>query len=132
MSIPYSVPCPVCQKNMLNTDNPKIVQCERRKVYLEELGAEIDSIHATIYFNEDGKQIIKVIEVGPYSFEIHDDDTIKRTRVTKLMLYGKGKKRRGGGTFERQTLLVVPSIISAPWHDQKMVMDKMKLYSWFL
>lgn len=127
-----SLLCPVCQQPMQSTDSTSIFQCARRKAYIPELDAEVDTIHATIYLNETGRQIIKVIEVGPYAFEIHDDETIQKTRVTKLMEPGKGKRKRNSArTFERQTLLVVPSVIHAPWHDPQQVVEKIKLYMWF-
>jgi hypothetical protein len=112
--------CPVCQSKMSTINNSISFKCIT------------NHNHATIYVNEFGKQTIRIIEVGSYIFEIHDDENIKRTRITKLMEPGKGKRRMHYlSTFERQTLLVVPSVINAPWHDTQQVEEKIKLYMWF-
>jgi hypothetical protein len=126
-----SILCPVCQKPLSDAECEGVFQCTRQKTHIEGIG-DRDIIHATIFVNEDGKQTVKFIEVGAYAFEIHDQKDFKSTRITKIMPVGKGRIRRNGLTHARETLIVVPSVVNAPWHDPKLVEEKVRLYCWFL
>jgi hypothetical protein len=91
-----------------------------------------------IYLDEEGKTTLKVIEVAPYAFEIHDSD-IKQTRIIEVIDPNKKKgappvkktRYKPARTFQRETLIIIPSIVNCQWDDKEQVYDRVKMYMLF-
>jgi hypothetical protein len=128
------IPCPICKKIMKTVDSPGVLMCgTKKKIFVPELDAEIDTMHAMYYVNPDGAIPLRVIEVPPYAFEIHDSETLKRTRIIKVVdpnakIVNKKKSNR---TFKRETLIVVPGALNCQWDDAQLVFDKIKMLMLF-
>jgi len=134
-----TISCPICQVAMNPTANPNMLICNRRKVFVKELDCTLETTHAMIYINPEGKQSFKVIEVMPYTFEIHDTDELKQTRIIKTVDPSKKKKNQnystakyqtGKGTrvFERENLITLPGVVTCDWHNKEAVFDRVKMY----
>lgn len=138
-----TITCPICQVAMNPTANPNMFICNRRKVFVQELNCMLETTHAMIYIDPNGNQSFKVIEVMPYSFEIHDTEELKQTRIIKLVdpnkkkAQDKGKSSakyqtpKGPRTFERQNLITLPGVVHCDWHNKEAVYDRVKMYMVF-
>lgn len=130
-----TITCPICQVAMNPTANPNMFICNRRKVFVKELDCTLETTHAMIYLNPEGKQSFKVIEVLPFTFEIHDSNELKKTRISKLSKLGNKDKTnpvtRGNRTFESQTLIELPGVVHCDWHNKQSVYDRVKMYMVF-
>ena len=60
--------CPVCKDVMRMENNPKVIICPKRSVYVPEFKKEVSTIHATYYKDTNGKYSLKIIETLPYIF----------------------------------------------------------------
>lgn len=131
--------CPICHRTLQTTETASMFMCQRRKVYVPKLDAELDTIHCMVYLNDEGKVILKVIEVAPYAFEIHDDSAIKQTRILEVIDPNqkrgappvKKTRYKPARTFERETLIVIPSVVNCQWDDAQQVFDRVKMYMLF-
>lgn len=139
-----TIACPICQVAMNQTANPNMLICNRRKVYVKELDCTVETTHAMIYINPEGRQAFKVIEVMPYTFEIHDTDELKQTRIIKVVDPAKKKMKdryksstskyqtaKGPRTFERENLITVPGVVNCDWHNKEAVFERVKMYMVF-
>jgi hypothetical protein len=57
----------------------------KRKVWEPDLGIYLDIVDSTIYVDPEGKQILRVIEIPPFSFTIVDDDQKQETVIRKVI-----------------------------------------------
>lgn len=127
----YHIPCPICKQLLKPSGNPNTLMCGARKVFVEELNIYLDTIHAMYCFNEDGSLPFRVIEVPPYAFEIQEvpEKRFFQTRIQKVI--SLDKKSPGYLRFHRETLLILPGIISCQWDNKEAVYEKIKMLMLF-
>ena len=110
--------------------NPNIYQCQRIKVWVPEIKAKLDNIHATFYVEPLTQQVTyKVIEMGAFSFTIQDDHQKKSTVIRKVKELPKRPKE--ARTFESETILKLSAAIDLPWNDKSKVMERVRMYLLF-
>jgi hypothetical protein len=130
--------CPICNKEMITNETPGMLTCQRTLVKDEELGAEIESVHAIYFLNQDGHPILKTIEALPYVIQIHDDPKFHQTRISKLV---KGYSPKAGQTAglvtygnERilcEDIILVPKAIDLQWDDPAAIKERVSMYILF-
>lgn len=125
--------CPVCGLPLRATGvNPDMYYCMQRKVWEPDLGIYLDIIDSTIYLDPEGKQILRVIEVPPFSFTITDDDQKKETVIRKVVAPERSPRDRNKArVLERKVILTIPAVAKLPWKDKKAVAERVKLYLLF-
>lgn len=131
-----TVACPICQVALNPTANPHMLMCNRRKTFVPELNATLETTHAMIYVNPEGKQSFMAIEVLPYIFEIKNDE-VKQTKIFKIIDPTKNHPREkrnawpGPRSFERQHLITLEGVVHCDWHNRASVIDRVKMYMVF-
>lgn len=137
------IKCPVCKQAMFSQHKNNTYTCTVKDEFVPELKASMEYSHAVVHTDDEGNQVIKRIDVPPYSFQIIDQGEIKQTRIMKLS-NPAFKKRNAEGfydkkpaikygdiTLEQETLIVVPNAISVEWKDKKQVEERVKMYMLF-
>lgn len=123
--------CPVCNKVLNDDVYGNIFQCDRQLVFIEQIGIHKEIVHASIILDKDGESTLTWIESGPYLIEIINYKNKKRTKISKFKT-DKNTHYKYGGTYERVSIIDTPSVLSAPWHDKKLLEEKIKKLLLFL
>lgn len=137
------IKCPVCKQAMTSPHKNKTYVCVPNEEFIPELKATVEYSHATVHIDNNGNQIIKQIDILPYSFQIIDQGEVRQTRIMKISnpafkkrnaegFYDKKPKAQYGDMYlEQETLIVVPNAISVEWKDKKQVEERVKMYMLF-
>lgn len=117
--------------------------CETKEEFIPELKAKVEYNHASVYVDDEGQQVIKRIDVLPYSFEIIEQEDVKQTRIMKVT-NPAFKVRSKDSVYERipsikygdlrleiKTIIVVPNAINVQWDDKTAVLDRVKMFMLF-
>ncbi len=130
--------CPVCNSEMKEMETPGLIACDKVMVKIPELDREVQSVHATYYLNTDKYPIIKIIEILPYIFHIHDDPkSIRQTRISKVVKPDYRVDRRvsvvkfGGERVHCEQLIIVPGVVNLQWDNFELVKERVKMYTLF-
>lgn len=135
------IKCPVCKQAMTSIHKNNTYSCVSREEYISEFKASVEYSHATVHVDNEGNQIIKRIDVLPYSFQIIDQGEVKQTRIMKVSKRaapppGQDYKKKASIIFgdlrlDQETLIVVPNAINIEWKDKKQVEERVKMYMLF-
>ncbi len=130
--------CPVCDSEMKEMETPNLIACDKVMVKIPELNLEVESTHATYYLNQDNSAVIKIIEILPYIFHIHDDPkSIRQTRISKIVKTDYRSDRRvsvvkfGGQRLHCEQLIIVPGVVNIQWNNFDLVKERVKMYTLF-
>ena len=132
-----TLPCPVCHEIMQTTETTNLIMCPRRKIHVPSLKQDIETVHAIYHLNSENRPILKVIEVLPYTFEIHDNPKgLKQTRIIKTIKWNDRKsarttRLRTTSSLERENLITVPGTVNCQWDDPKQVQERVNMYMLF-
>lgn len=106
--------------------------CDKRSVWISDLGIHIDVIDAIVEMLPDGKVTWQKIEIPPYVFIITDNDEGQWTLVSKYVTLNKKPwDKQNAMAWKRENILKISAAMNLPWNDRKTVLEKLRLYLLF-
>lgn len=128
--------CPVCNEEMIITDNPQIFKCKKQNIWCPniknisgpKIQAHLDITHAVIF--TDDTKTISTFDMPPYIITIYD--TGAKTAQTVIKEYISSQPFVGDNIqISDQEILRLDSVVSLPWHDPIQVIERIKTYLLF-
>ena len=101
--------CPICRQILIASGlDGYVYYC-----------SDAATTHATIHYGLDGKIDLQILDIGPYSVTITDNQDKQSTVIRKY------------NSLFKETVLELPKALQLPWHNKDQVMDKIALYLLF-
>lgn len=126
--------CPICNKEMLATSNPKIFKCKQQSVWCPniknisgpKIQTHLDVTHSMIFTDDTGT--ISIFDVPPYGITIYDTkNTAPQTVITERISLQVGEQIQ----LDEREVLRLDAVVSLPWHSADEVIERIKTYLLF-
>lgn len=114
--------CDICGEDLVQSGNDCIFSCIKPMLYPQS-DVTLNKKHFVCHVNPDYSPRYKKLNIYPYIFQLFYEDN--KSLVSMYL------KPSTVGYSKIDKVLEIDGILDMPWHDSKLLIQKLKLYSIF-